>query len=292
MNDNNAPKIAFFGTPAIAVASLAALHAARLTPSLVVTNPNRPSGRNGASTPPPAKEWALAHGIPVLQPSTLRDGSFMAALRGQEWDLFVVVAYGALIPPEILVIPKHGVLNMHPSLLPKFRGPTPIRSAILADARETGVSVMLMDEQLDHGPVVAQEPFATNESEWPVRGRELDRVLAERGGALLAKTVSKWIEGAVAPQEQDHAAATYTKKLTKDMGELALDPHRLPYGAEAYDALLKIRAFDGWPGTYFFHDGKRIKIVDAEIDHDGTLRILRIVPEGKREMEFDSYFRN
>lgn len=285
----NKPRIAFFGTPSIATAVLDALKAANLSPDLIVTNPDRPQGRSLSLTPPPAKVWALTHDIPVLQPIRPSE-EHVLTLKKHEWDLFVVVAYGALIPKALLEIPIHGTLNMHPSLLPKLRGPSPIRSAILNDIRETGVSIMLMDEELDHGPILAQEQVAISESSWPLPGGELDTLLAERGGALLAETIPKWLSGTVTPVTQDHDAATYTKKITKDMGELKIDPYALPNGTKAYDLLLKIRAFDGWPGTFFFHSEKRIKIIRAELDEEGTLRIMRIVPEGKQEMDFDAYF--
>lgn len=285
------PKIAFFGTPDIAVASLDALHAAGCTPALIVTNPDRPSGRGRTLTSPPAKVWAAAHDVPVRQPTSARDASFVQDLAADPWDLFVVVAYGGMLPKTLLNIPKHGTLNVHPSLLPEFRGPSPIRSAILADRRDTGVTIMQMDEELDHGPIVAQAHAGIAPDEWPMRGRELDRRLAALGGDLLARTIPPYLAGEITPREQDHANATYTKKLTKDMGELSIDPYDLPTGNDAYHTILTIYALDGWPGTYFFHNSTRIKIADATLDEHGALCITRIIPEGKQEMDFTAYFR-
>lgn len=290
MSSASTPRIGFFGTPEIAVTSLDALARADLTPTCIITNPDRPQGRNMVTTPSPVAAWANERSIDLFKPTSLKDPEFTETLGATEWDLFVVVAYGGILPRTFLEMPKHGVLNMHPSLLPKLRGPSPIRSAILRDMRTTGVTIMQMDEHMDHGPIVAQETVEIDPDTWPIRGRKLDAMLAERGGNLLAETIPAWIRGDITPTPQDHDAATYTTKLTKDMGELTLDPYALPIGADAYQALCTIRAFDGWPGTYFFHNGKRIKIVDAELTSDGTLSITRIIPEGKQEMDFTSYF--
>jgi methionyl-tRNA formyltransferase len=241
-------------------------------------------------SPPPIKVWALEQGVRVFQPESLRDSGTHKILRDTNSELFVVIAYARIIPKEVLEIPKHGTINLHPSLLPKFRGPSPIRSAILADDRENiGVSVMLLDEEMDHGPLLAQKKMEIAEEYWPIRGEELDKGLARLGGAVLADVIPKWINGEVEPKEQDHDEATYTKKLTKEMGELDLsdDPHQ---------NLLKIRAFDGWPGTYFFTEknGKRtrVKVTDAEFDHDGSLHILKVIPEGKKEIPYDQFKEN
>lgn len=290
MYPHKQPRIVFFGTPDIAVAALSALEKAGLTPELIVTNQDRPQGRAHKLTPSPVKLWALEHHIKVLQPFTLISDEIAHKLTECNADLFVVVAYGALIPNTLLSIPTHGAINMHPSLLPKLRGPSPIRSAILSDIRETGVSIMVMDKEMDHGPILAQQRIDIKESDWPLPGRVLDRQLAELGGALLADTIPKWCAGTITPVEQNHAAATYTKKITKEMGELTLDPYNLPGGTEAYIMLCKIRAFDGWPGTFFFYNDMRIKILGAELTNSGTLLITRIIPEGKREMEFKAFF--
>lgn len=288
-------KFAFFGTPDIAVIVLDELEKNGFIPSLVVTNPDAPFGRKHTLTPPPAKAWAEARGVAVFQPVSLsqNDGHPMTVILDAEaeWDLFIVAAYGKLMPAWLLNLPKHGTINVHPSLLPALRGASPIRSAILGDVRETGATIMQMDAELDHGPILAQVPANISESKWPLRGRELDRHLASLGGQLLVETIPRWLNGEVTPIEQNHDQATFCTKITKDMSELTLDPHQLPAGDEAYQMLLKIRAFDGWPETFFIHEGKRIKIKDAELADNETLRITRIIPEGKSEMGFDSYFK-
>lgn len=286
---NTAPKIAFFGTPDIAVWVLNELKDAGILPTLIITNPDAPRGRKLVLTPPPVKVWADTHHIQTLQPATLKDASIQETLREGNFDLFIVAAYGKIIPQAILDIPKHGTLNVHPSLLPKLRGASPIRSAILEDMRETGATIMLMDAQLDHGPVLAQEAVHIAKDDWPLRGRALDELLARHGGTLLAEVIPKWLAREITPTEQTHEAATFCTKISKEMGEIDLS-------ADPYQNLLKIRAFDGWPGTYFFHEKNgtkvRVKIIDAKLDTDGALKILRVIPEGKKEMDYEDFLKN
>lgn len=287
---NTSPTFAFFGTPDIAVAVLEELEQAGFLPALVVTNPDRPIGRKQVITAPPVKLWAESREIPVFQPESLKNKNALAPLFEISYDLFIVAAYGALIPVHLLELPKHGTLNVHPSLLPKLRGASPIRSAILSDMRETGVTIMQMDAELDHGPILTQMNTVIDPSAWPVHGRELDSIMAHQSGALLADIIPHYLDNAISPSPQDHSEATFCSKITKADSELALDPYHLPEGQEAYDTLLKIRAFDGWPETFFMNNGKRIKIKDAGIAFGGSLVITRIIPEGKSEMDFDAYF--
>ncbi len=279
-------RLGFFGTPDIAVWVLEELEKAGYIPELIVTNPDAPQGRKMIMTPPPVKVWANERDISVLQPETLKDSAVVTALKENDFDLFIVAAYGKIMPRAVLDIPKHGTLNVHPSLLPKFRGASPIRSAILNDVRETGVTIMLMDAELDHGPIIAQKKVEITPEHWPMRGSELDKMLAHQGGVLLVDVIPKWTQDEKTSEEQNHTEATFCTKISKDMGEidLASDPHK---------NLLKIRAFDGWPGTYFFTEknGKRIrvKITDAELGADGSLKILRVIPEGKKEMAFSDF---
>lgn len=279
-------RLGFFGTPDIAVMVLYELEKAGYIPELIITNPDAPQGRKMIMTPPPVKIWADERDISILQPETLKDSAIVTALKENDFDLFIVAAYGKIIPSAILDIPKHGTLNVHPSLLPKFRGASPIRSAILNDVRETGVSIMLMDAELDHGPIVAQKKVEILPQNWPMRGNELDKVLAHQGGELLADVIPKWIQGEITPEAQNHDEATFCSKISKEMGEIDLT-------TDPYQNLLKIRAFDGWPGTYFFTEknGKRlrVKIIDAELKEDGTLNILRVIPEGKKEMAYKDF---
>jgi len=286
-------RIAFFGGEPIGVPVLEELEASGIVPNLIVCSPDKPVGRKQVMTAPPVKEWATQRSIPVFQPTSLKENTGVGPLYKNDWDIFIVVAYNKILPKWLIDIPEHGTLNVHPSLLPQLRGASPIRSAILNDLQETGVSVMLLDEKMDHGPIIAQEPMHIEDAQWPVRGRELDEGLARLGGALLAATLPQWTRGDIAPQEQEHELATYCGKITKADGELTIDPHNLPTGDAARQALLKIYAYDGWPGTFFFVETpkgtKRIKIVDATLDTHGALDIHRVVPEGKKEMDWETF---
>lgn len=284
------PRFVFFGTPDISVYVLEELEQAGYVPEIVVTNPDRPVGRKQVLTAPPVKNWADTRGIAVFQPESFNDPTLLIPLKAISFDLFVVAAFGTIIPKALLDMPEHGTLNVHPSLLPKLRGASPIRSAIMNDMRDTGVTIMQMDAELDHGPIVAQMNTLIDQNDWPMRGRELDEIMARQGGSLLADILPRYLSGEIQPTPQNHTEATFCSKITKEMGELTLNPYSLPFGNEAHEALLKIRALDGWPETFFMHAGKRIKIRDADLALTGQLRIKRIIPEGKHEMDFDSYF--
>jgi methionyl-tRNA formyltransferase len=289
---NQSIRFAFFGGEPLAVPTLSALKAAGIVPTLVVCNPDRPVGRKQVITPPPAKVWAYEHGISIYQPKNYKNKEDHTCLTEQVWDVFVVVAYNYILPTWVLHLPTHGVINVHPSLLPLLRGASPIRSAILADMRSTGVTIMQMDEAMDHGPILAQESITIPKDEWPTPGRVLDTKLAELGGTLLSTTLPRYLAGELSPIEQAHEHATYCSKLSRADGELTIDPFALPTSTDAYQALLKIRAFDGWPGTFFMYNGQRIIITEANISPTGNLHLITIVPEGKQEMPFDIWFRS
>lgn len=288
---NSNLKIAFFGTPQLAKIVLEELAHAGIVPSLIVTNPDAPVGRKAVITAPPAKDWALEHNVDIIQPASLHVAASLPEFTSQSWDLFIVAAYGKLIPQWLLDIPKYGTLNVHPSLLPQLRGASPIRSAILKNIRNTGVSIMVLDAELDHGPVVAQMKTDIPAEHWPAPGLVLEEGMAHQGGALLASIIPDYIAGKRTPVAQIHDQATFCSKIEKNMSELHIDPNNLPTGTEAYQMLLKIRAFDGWPETFFMHESKRFKIKHANLAADGTLLITRIIPEGKNEMDWSNYFK-
>lgn len=287
------PLFAFFGTPKFSVYVLDALERQGMLPALVITAPDKPQGRGLVLTPSPVKQWAMERGIDVLTPEKLKDEEFLAELQNTEWDVFVVAAYAKLIPKILLDMPKRGCLNVHPSLLPKFRGPSPALSAILADERATGVTIMQMAETMDAGPIVSQArieleeelPDATPGEGWPPKGSEFEELLATEGGNLLAETLPHWISGQIQAEPQDESQATFTRKFTDADSRIAFDPANPPTGAAARQALLKIRAFDKNPRAHFIQDGKRIIITEAKIKND-TLEILRVIPEGKKEQDF------
>lgn len=289
MNKQNLSPIrfAFFGTPDIAVTALEEMVTFGYLPSLVVCNPDAPVGRKHIMTPPPTKVWAEARGIPVFQPTSLKDMVDLTALTDTSFDFFVVFAYGKIMPEWLINIPTYGTINAHPSLLPKFRGASPIRSTLLHDLSACGVTVIQMDKELDHGPILAQQAVALD---IPILGTILDTTLARICGDLLVHVMGELPKGTIIPQEQSHSEATFCTKITKDMSQLEIDPHNLPTGNEALAIYRKICAFDGWPETFFMYNGKRIKIKSVTLSQTGTLEILRIVPEGKSEIAFATYF--
>ncbi len=278
------PHFAFFGTPLFATIVLDVLELRGYLPSVVITAPDAPKGRKLLITPSEVKVWANARNIPVLTPKTLRDGKFKELIAPYQCELFIVAAYGKIIPKEILDIPKYGTLNVHPSLLPKFRGSSPIESAILSDEAHTGVTIMALDEELDHGPIVAQRERIIKD--WPPKGSDLTKDLAHFGGSLLSDIIPEWLNG-LKGSPQDHNRATFTKKITKEDGLIDLT-------GDPLHNYKKIRAFDEWPGAYFFieRNGKktRIRITDASYVN-GVLTITRIIPEGKKEMSYEDFLR-
>lgn len=268
---------AFFGTSHIAVFVLDALHAAGLAPKLVVTIPAKPRGRGLEVQPTPVAQWARAHEVPLAEDWQLFEAG--------TWDVAVVVDYGKILPQRLLDMPKRGFLNVHPSLLPRFRGPSPIRSAILHDEKKVGVSIILLDAQMDHGPIVAQK---TIESAWPPRNSELEKLLMQAGGTLLAQILPHWVSGDIEAATQNDDIATYCEKFSKADGELDL-------AADAYKNLLKIRAFEGWPGTFAFFERAekriRVQILDAHLEGE-KLVVDYVKPEGKGVMSYEDFVRS
>lgn len=280
-------RIAFFGTPQFAVWVLDALEAAHIVPDIVVCAPDKPAGRGLVLTEPPVKTWALEREIPVLQPGSLKTPSEeLDLLSNSEWDVFIVAAYGKLLPASLISLPRRGTVNVHPSLLPKFRGASPIEGQILADEKQVGVSIMQIDEELDHGPIIAQA--SVTPEIWPLKARVLEEMLATIGGELLAESLPGWLDGSLTAQPQDHGHATFTEKIEKSDGEIKLTD-------DGYKNFLKFCAYDVWPGTFFFleRNGKqtRVKITDAEYTN-GTFTPLRVIPEGKKEISYSDFLKS
>ncbi len=288
---------AFFGTSKLAVYVFDELEKAKKLPDVVVTMPDSPAGRGLALREPAVKTWAQERDIPILQPGTLKGGDpDEDMLMNTDWKLFVVADYGLIIPKRVLDVPWAGTLNVHPSLLPKYRGPSPIASQILNDEKDTGVSIMVVDEELDHGPVVAQASISPDP--WPLKASVLGEILMREGGRLLSEIVDTWCDEAsfdeergdertLIPAPQEHTRATFTSKFSKEDGLLDLN-------ADAYKNYLTFCAFDEWPGTYFFAETKRgrirVKIRDAEFS-DGVFVVLSVIPEGKKEMPYADFMR-
>lgn len=255
-------RIVFMGTPTFAVPSLQAL-ADNAAPGHiwssgldlvgVVTRPDKPVGRGGTLVPPPVKVAAQEIGVPVYQPGSLRRPESLALLHHLAPDLIVVAAFGQILPPDVLELPAHGCLNVHASLLPRYRGASPIAAAILAGDAETGVTLMEMEEGLDTGPIVAQ--VATPIGDEETTG-ELSVRLAELGAELLVETLPVWLAGGIAPTPQDDAAATLTRLLRKEDGML---DWREP--AAALDR--QVRAYTPWPGAFTTWQGRQLKVLRA-----------------------------
>lgn len=287
-------KIAFFGGEPLGVPALEELREAGIIPTLIIASPDKPSGRGQQLTHPPVKDWAISHNIEVFQPTSYKSKDELSRILSEEWDLFVVVAYNFILPKWFLEIPKKGIINVHPSLLPKLRGASPIRTAILEDKRdEVGVSIMQMDEKMDHGPILKQEVVTIDENIWPITGPVLDEILAKKGGEMLAETIPLWLSGNCAPQEQNHVEATYTKRFNKDDAKIELNPLALPTDhTESKKLLCKINAFIGIGDAFFEYEGVRVKVKQAKLADEGSLRLLRVTPAGKPEMDFDRYLQS
>lgn len=285
----NGVRFAFFGTSHIAVFVLDALKEAGLLPDLIITPSDKRKGRGLALQTSAVKNWALDNGIGILQPENL-DSAFIDLLTTNYKLLTVciVVDYGQLLPRTVLGIPRCGFLNVHPSLLPRLRGPSPIRSAILNDEKETGVTILVVDEEMDHGPIVAQKYIPPPAGGWPPHLVELEETLMRGGGRLLAQILPQWVKGEIDAHEQNNDIATYCEKIKKEDGLLNLS-------GDAHKNLLKIRAYEGWPGTYAFFErnGKKIRvaIIDAHIENN-SLVIDRVKPESKREMTYAEFLRS
>jgi methionyl-tRNA formyltransferase len=286
-------KFAYFGGEPLGVPVLEQLKENNLLPSLIVCNPDRPVGRSQELTAPPLKKWAEKNDIEVIQPTSYKDKDALSKLTEQDWDVFVVVAYNFMLPKWFLELPERGVLNVHPSLLPSLRGASPIRTAIKENlVNDIGVTIMLLDEEMDHGPILEQEQFLPNANKWPLAGPVLDEFLGKMGGRLLADVLPAWVRDELSPQDQDHEAATYCGKLTKADGELNINPRKTPAGKYATICWHTIQALEGIGGTFFVHNDKRVKITKAELTDGGSLRLLKVIPEGKKEMDFTQYLQS
>lgn len=272
-------KIAFWGTPQISVYILDSLKEAGILPYLIITSPDKPKGRKLLLTPPEVKIWSQKNNVKFTQPQKIKNNDDLEkTLKKENFDFFVVIAYGKILPKSIIDIPKYGTLNIHPSLLPELRGPSPIISAILEDKKETGVSIMLMDEQMDHGPIVLQKKYSVNQ--WP-QEEILEKELAKIGGQMLIESFDIVKQGRK-PKEQEHSKATYCKKIEKTDGLINLQD-------DPYLNFRKIRSFHRWPRAYFFDkNGKRVIITKANFEK-GDLEIEKVIPEGKKEVDYNVY---
>ena len=291
----------FFGTPEFAAIILKKLIDADLAPAAVVCNPDRPVGRKKIITPPPVKtrimnyKLGIRNKIKVIQPEKL-DSEFHNSLfmlhNSMPFDFFIVAAYAKILPKEIIHLPRLGAIGVHPSLLPKYRGPTPIQTAILNGEKETGATVFLMDEKVDHGPVLRNEKLEIRDED--NYGSLLKR-LAELSANLLIKTLPQYLKGEIKPRPQNGSEATYTKKFTTQDAYINPEILRQVLRPRAQDREVqdganlegainierRIRALNPKPGVWTIQDGKRIKLLEAELI-DGRLKLKKIQIEGKK----------
>lgn len=253
--------ITFFGTSEFAAIVLEKLINSNYKPALVITQPDKPVGRKQVFTPPPVKMLAQKYNLSFIQPERLNSKDTLYAIQNTLYDLGIVAAYGQIIPKEILEIPRYGTLNVHPSLLPLWRGPSPIQYAILNGDEETGVTTMLMDEEVDHGAILSNAQCSMTNDQF--KAEELSRKLADMGADLLINTIPDWIRGKIKPVEQDHVKATYSKKIEKDDG-------RIDWSKSANEIERQIRAFTPWPGSFTFLKNKRLKIISGRVYNSST----------------------
>lgn len=242
----------FFGTSEFAVIVLEQLLKAQCDPLLVVTNPDELAGRKQVLTSPPVKIFVSQEHpeLPIAQPEAFNE-ALREKLENLKPDFFAVASYGRLIPKSFLNIPVKGALNVHPSLLPLYRGPSPIQSAILEGKEKTGVSIMLLDEEMDHGPILMQKEVYIGQSP---QYKQVHNDLAMVGGQLLLEVIPSFLAGTLVPIPQNHGEATYTKLLKKENG-------RIDWNKDALYIERQIRAFHPWPGTFSFYNGQLLKIL-------------------------------
>jgi methionyl-tRNA formyltransferase len=291
----------FMGSPPFAVPSLEAL-SGRYQVVGVITQPDQPAGRGRSLKPSAIKSWSLEHGLPTAQPKSLKSQDALNQLRAWKPELIVVAAFGQILPPQVLELPKWGCLNVHASLLPRWRGAAPVQAAILHGDAETGVTIMKMERGLDTGPVLSQQrtPILSDET-----GGQLTARLSILGSELLLDTIPEYIVGNINPTDQDHTKATSAPMLKKEDG--LLDFYK---PAEALER--QVRAFEPWPGSFFLWSSRRIVIRKAHVipgdyDHPGQVipldkfsavttaagfLVLDIVqPAGRKQMSAEAFVR-
>ncbi len=248
------PRILFMGTPEFSLPALDALFRSGYPVCAVVTQPDRPAGRGQKDVAPPVKTLALSLGLPVLQPARVRDSAFLETLGEIAPDMIVVAAFGQILPKALLDLPSYGCLNIHPSLLPKYRGAAPLHWSIIRGETTTGVTIMLMDEGMDSGDILLQEktPLSPDETFGELHDR-----LAQMGAGLLLTTIELVISGAARRQKQDASAVTFAPRLTRETGKIA-------WNDRVADIVNLIRGLSPSPAAYTALDGQTLKIFAAQ----------------------------
>ena len=270
-------RIVFMGTPEFAVPSLEYLVLNEYQVVAVYTQPDKPAGRGGFLIPSPVKKAALVWNLPVVQVPSLKDGSAVVQLADYHPDVIIVAAFGQILAPSVLEIPGCGCINVHPSLLPRYRGASPIPSAILSGDEFTGVSIMLMDSGMDTGPVLSQAAISI--APWDNTG-SLTVKLSQLAARLLTETLVHWLRGEISPRPQNKNEATLCGQITKKDGEI-------DWNLPAIDIWRRVRAFNPWPGCYTFWGGKQLKIIEAvSLNGEETSGAGRVVAWDRDEVAF------
>lgn len=297
-------KIIFMGTPDYAAAALEALIEAGHEVTAVVTQPDRPKGRSGQVQCTPVKECAVRHGIAVLQPIKIKTPEAIEELRKYEADVYVVAAFGQILSKEILELPRYGCINIHASLLPKYRGAAPINQCIIDGEQETGVTIMQMDAGIDTGDILTQKKVIIEEKE---TAQTLFDKLSQAGAALIVETLPKLERGEVTPKKQEESLASYVKMMDKSQG-------KIDWTRDAVSIERLVRGLNPWPSAYTFCQGKTVKIWRSDavetaaedtqqpgtivsVGKDffdivcgaGNLRIYELQLEGKKRMDTKSF---
>lgn len=278
------PKIIFWGSDEFSITVLETLLKNGIKPALVITTPDSPKGRKLILTPSLVKTWSLKHQLKTIAPQKLKHlTEEETAILNLDYDIALVASYGKIIPEVLLDIPRLKTFNIHPSLLPTYRGPTPIQTSILNGDDQTGVTLMLVDSLMDHGPIIDQTILKLNRTE---TNQSLRQSLATIGAKLFITNLPLILDQKIKPQNQIEELATYTKKITKSDGEINLDQ------TEPSNLDRKWRALNPWPGLFFFYTKnntkQRIKISKASFTNQ-QFQITKIIPEGKKETLWSSF---
>jgi len=285
-------KYAFWGTGPLAESVLYALYKNDLSPALVITKPDSRVGRHQELSSPYIKSWCESKNIKVYQPEKLKDNNEILDML-KEVDLCIVASYGKIIPENILNTPKLGFLNVHPSMLPLYRGPSPIESQLATGAKEIGISIMKLDSEMDHGPILIQSKISININD---NSHTTEIKSGQAGGELLVQIFEAYISGNLKAVQQEHDKATFCKFIKKEDGEIKIDfNNKESLGQINIEEIKnKFRAYTPWPGIYFLHTHKektiRVKISEVNLDTENIETLIqKIIPEGKSEMTFESF---
>ena len=295
-------KVVFMGTPDFAVGALEAIIQAGHEVTAVVTQPDKPKGRSGQMQFPPVKEYAVKYNIPVFQPVKVKEPEAVAELRNYEADIYVVAAFGQILTKEILNMPRFGCVNIHASLLPKYRGAAPIQQAIIDGETETGVTIQQMNEGIDTGDILSTVIVPIDKKE---TAESLFVKLEQAGAQLIVDTLAKIEKGEITPVPQDESKASYVRMMKKTLG-------KIDWNKEAVVIERLVRGLNSWPSAYTFFEGKSLKLWNCDVIEEicteapgtivrvnkdsidvatgnGVLRILELQLEGKKRMDTKSF---